>query len=62
MTRPETSRNEQSAVPLDDAALEMVVGGAAESAFQRFLDAHAVGGWTMPDAFAKPVLGPHTPR
>lgn len=62
MTRFETSENEHAAIPLDDAALEIVVGGSAESLFQSILDSHAVGGWTMRDVFARPVLGRYTPR
>ncbi|MCP3381294.1 MULTISPECIES: hypothetical protein [unclassified Bradyrhizobium] len=62
MSEFKTSANEQSAVLLDDAVLENVVGGSADSDFQSFLDAHSVGGWTMRDVFAKPVLGRYTPR
>ena len=62
MTRFETPENERSAIPLDDAALEIVVGGSAESLFQSILDAKAVGGWTMRDVFAQPVLGRFTPK
>lgn len=62
MTKFETSENERSARLLDDAALEKVVGGSAGSGFQSFLDAQSVGGWTMRDVFARPVLGRYTPR
>jgi hypothetical protein len=62
MTRFEMSENEQSAIQLDDAALEIVVGGSASNDFQSFLDAHSVGGWTMRDVFARPVLGRYTPQ
>lgn len=62
MTKFETSRNEQSTRLLDDAALEKVVGGSANNGFQSFLDAHSVGGWTMRDVFARPVLGRFTPQ
>lgn len=62
MTKFETSENEQSAVLLDDAALEKVVGGSANNGFQGFLDAQSVGGWTMRDVFARPVLGRFTPQ
>lgn len=62
MTRFETSGNEQSTRLLDDAALEKVVGGSANNGFQSFLDAHSVGGWTMRDVFARPVLGRFTPQ
>ncbi|MBR0685347.1 hypothetical protein JQ594_05430 [Bradyrhizobium manausense] len=62
MTKFETSGNERRAVLLDDAALEKVVGGSANNDFQSFLAAHSVGGWTMRDVFAKPVLGRYTPQ
>lgn len=61
MTEFETSKNEHSATLLDDAALDIVVGGS-DSFFQTYIDQHAVGGWTMRDVFAKPVLGQYIPR
>lgn len=44
---------------LDDAALDLVVGGALEDymSAQLRLAAHPVGGWTFKDVFAKPTLG-----
>ncbi|MBR0787821.1 hypothetical protein JQ631_02000 [Bradyrhizobium manausense] len=62
MTKFKTSEDERSAVLLDDAALEKVVGGSADNGFQSYLDAHSVGGWTMRDVFARPVLGRYTPQ
>jgi hypothetical protein len=52
-------------IALDDAALEEVAGGFDIEQFmspQLRLAYHPVGGWTMPDPFAKPVLGQYTPR
>jgi hypothetical protein len=42
---------------LDDVALDGVVGGAMEEVLspQLALAAHAVGGWTFTDVFAKPA-------
>ncbi|MBR0970611.1 MULTISPECIES: hypothetical protein [Bradyrhizobium] len=62
MTKSETSKNEHSAILLDDAALETVVGGSTESMLQSILDSRAVGGWTMRDVFARPVLGQYIPH
>jgi len=61
MTGFETSEHEHTAILLDDAALDIVVGGS-DSFFQTYIDQHAVGGWTMRDVFAKPVLGRYTPQ
>ena len=61
-----TNFNDQI-IALDDAALEAVAGGAKIDIEQYMspqlrLAYHPVGGWTMPDVFAQPVLGQYTPR
>lgn len=63
MTNFKTSNNE-TVTELDDAALEIVAGGFDESILspQLRLAFHPVGGWTMPDPFAKPVLGRYFPQ
>ena len=57
--------NDQTIIPLDDAALDAVAGGFDIEQFmtpQLRLAYHPVGGWAMPDAFATPVLGRYTPQ
>jgi len=56
--------NELIATELDNATLESVAGGFDESILspQLRLAFHPVGGWTMPDPFAKPVLGRYFPQ
>ena len=60
MTKFKTSdRNDPSVDLLQDAALDAVVGGSIYDHMtpQLRLAAYPVGGWTMPDVFAKPTLG-----
>jgi len=61
MTKFKTSdRNDHSIRPLDEAALETVVGGRSIEDFmsaQLRLAYHPVGGWTFKDVFATPTLG-----
>jgi hypothetical protein len=53
-----SDRNDQSAL-IDDTQLAAVVGGKLEDYLspQLRLAFHPVGGWTMPDPFARPTLG-----
>ena len=61
MTKTST---EPTVTELDHATLEIVAGGFDESILspQLRLAFHPVGGWTMPDPFAKPVLGRYFPQ
>lgn len=47
---------------LDDAELTAVSGGAFELPANLRLAATPVGGWTMKDIFARPVLGTYQTR
>ena len=56
MTKSRNSdRNNQSA--LDDAQLEIVVGGAMDTRLSKMLAERAVGGWIMQDIWTRPTLG-----
>ncbi|MBR1215474.1 hypothetical protein [Bradyrhizobium sp. JYMT SZCCT0180] len=56
MTKSRNSdRNNQSA--LDDAQLEIVVGGAMDTRLAKMLAERAVGGWIMQDIWTRPTLG-----
>lgn len=60
MTKFKSSdRNDLSADLLHDAALDAVVGGSIYDYMspQLRLAAYPVGGWSMPDVFARPTLG-----
>jgi len=57
MTKSRNSeRNDQSAM-IDDAQLEIVVGGAMDSRLAKMLAERAVGGWIMQDIWTRPTLG-----
>ncbi len=64
MTSFDTTSFDLATGTLDDADLDAVTGGSLEGILspQLALAYHPVGGWTMPDVFAKPVLGRYTPR
>ncbi|MBN8986858.1 MAG: hypothetical protein J0H42_01335 [Rhizobiales bacterium] len=49
-------RNDQSAL-IDDAQLDVVVGGTQADDFAKFRAAGEVGGWFMKDIWTKPTLG-----
>ena len=49
-------RNDQLDL-IDDAQLDIVVGGAQAGSFSDFVAAHSVGGWIMQDIWTKPTLG-----
>jgi hypothetical protein len=61
MTKSKTTDLSQIRV-LDDAELTVVSGGAFELPENLRLAATPVGGWTMKDIFAKPVLGTYQSR
>ncbi|MBR1267946.1 hypothetical protein JQ629_10555 [Bradyrhizobium sp. AUGA SZCCT0222] len=57
MTKSRNSdRNDQSAL-IDDAQLDIVVGGAMDSRLAKMLAERAVGGWIMQDIWTRPTLG-----
>jgi hypothetical protein len=52
-----SDRNDQSLDLIDDAQLDVVVGGTQADDFAAFRATREVGGWFMKDIWTKPTLG-----